>query len=347
MSQPSYREYLDILKGPSTQKKVFKSIFLTIFIALFLVVGTVSSLFFYYKKNIEPQIIASDFIQSTSVGFISTKQSLNDVLDTFQVAGEKVSVIDKLQNSQNSEDGYFVDLQDKQKLLEKIRVAKENIEFQKGQLQKTKSPTEFNSLTQDLVNYYSQSEILLSQTQKNHEYFKNMLLALGPDFYLPILSSDAAWNSQDPQKVLAYYEDKRTKAQDALTSVAKLSPQPDFTDYYQDEIAYLELFANLSGDITSILKTRQEQKPDEAQPLEKAYQKLINAQSKNSVIASRLLSEKQRLLLLNENLDKFAAVRFQGNSLESRIKEENAKFQNDSSLIPTLVKFIHSRIKTT
>lgn len=344
----SYREYLDFLSGPNTtQKKVVRSLVLATFIGMFTITGLLSAAFFYYTKTIQPQIAAADFIQTTSVGFISTKQSLNDVLSTFQVAGEKVSVIDNLQNNQNAQEGFFVDLADKQKLLEKIRLTKQNVQFQKSMLQKEAVPPVFQNLTRDLINYYSQSEELLGQTEKNHQFFKDMLLALGSDFYLPILSDDSVWKSKDPQKVLAYYEDKKAKAQNALTNIARLSPQPDFKDYYNDEVAYLELFVNLSSDITSTLKLKQEQKPDEAEPLEQAYQKLINAKTKNSEIAANLLAEKEKLLVLNENLDRFASVRFQANSLESRIKDESVKFEGAKGPIQPLMKYFRSTFMTS
>jgi len=344
MSTLSYREYLNILKGPSTHKKVFKSMLLAAFIGTFFLLGVLSASFFYYKKSVEPQIVAADFFQNTSAGFISTKQSLVDVLNTFQVAGEKVSVVDNLQNSQNAQKGYLIDLEDKQKLLEKIQLASQNIQFQKAQLQKIVTPTAFLNLKADLVSYYTDSAALLYKTQKNHQFFKDMLLVLGPDFYLPILSDDSVWKSQDPQKVLTYYEDKKAKVRDTLTNIGKISPPDEFKSYYNDEVAYLELFASLSTDISSVLRSKQEQKPDQAQPLEVAYQKLTDAKSQNSEIAARLLSEKQRLLVLNENLDKFASIRLQANSLESRIKDESAKYENSKSPLEPIVKYFHSAL---
>lgn len=342
----SYREYLDILKGPPRKKRVYKTVLVTLFITAFLTVGTLSALVVFYKRNVEPQVVASSFIQAASAGFISSKQSLNDVLETFQVAGTKVAVIDNLQNSANPETGYFVDLADKQKLLSKIDLAKRNVEFQKQQLQKAYIPPELKSITADLINYYDQSEISLSQAEKDHQFFKNMLLALGPDLYLPVLSNDSVWKEGDKAKITNYYEDKKIKIQVALTNLAKFYPEDDFKDYYNDELAYLGLYVKASTDITNTLNSNPEVGPDSATVVERAYQQLINAQKENSTIPDKLLSEKRRLLELKENLNKFANVRYQANSLEERLRDENSKYEDNKSLLPKVEKmlqiFFHS-----
>lgn len=343
----SYREYLDILKGPPKKKRVYKTLLATFIIAVFLITGTLSALIFYYKKNIEPQIIASNFVGSASAGFISSKQSLNDVLETFQVAGAKVAIVDNLQNSPDPQTAYFIDLADKQKLLSKIGLAKQNVQFQRQQLQKTHVLPELQSITADLINYYDQSAASFSQTEKDHQFFKNVLLALGPDLYLPVLSDNSVWESGDKTKIKNYYEDRKFKAQNALTNLAGLSAGADFKNYYNAELAYLELFVKVSTDITNTLNSNPEVGPDLATDVERAHQQLINAQKENSIIASNLLSEKRRLLELKENLNKFAAVRYQANSLEARLRDENLKYENNKSMVPAIKKMLQTYFHAT
>jgi hypothetical protein len=338
----SYKEYLDILKGPPKKKRVYTIALVSFFVVTLLIIGTLSALIFYYKKNVEPQVIASNFIESASAGFISSKQSLNDVLETFQVAGAKVATVDNLQNSTNPQTAYFIDLADKQKLLSKISSAKQNAQFQRQQLQKAHVQLELQGITTDLINYYNQSEAAFNQTEKDHQFFKNVLLALGPDFYLPVLSSDSVWGSDDKTKIKDYYEGKKIKAQDALASLANLSIEADFKDYYNTELAYLELFVKVSTDITNTLNSNPQTKPNLATDIERAYQQLINAQKENSTISSNLLSEKRRLLELKENLNKFAAVRYQANSLEARLKNENLKYEGNKSLAPKVEKILQT-----
>lgn len=342
----SYKEYLDILKGPPKRKRVYKTALTVLFIVTFLIIGTLSAFVFYYKKNIEPQIIASNYIESASTGFISSKQSLNDVLETFQVAGAKVAVVDNLQNSTNPQTAYFIDLADKQKLLSKIDLARQNVEFQKQQLQRANVPAELKSLTNDLISYYDLSEDSFNQTEKDHQFFKSVLLALGPDFYLPVLTDDSVWESNDKIKIKNYYEDKKLKAQDALTNMSGLSPEADFKDYYNAELAYLELFVKVSTDITNTLSSNPEVGPDSATGVERAYQQLVNAQKENNGISSNLLSEKKRLLELKENLNKFAAVRYQANAIEVRLKNENSKYENNKILAPKLEKLLQTYFHT-
>ena len=342
----SYREYLDILKGPHRKKRVYKTALATFFISALLIVGTLSALVFYYKKDIEPQIVASNFVESASVGLISSKQSLNDVLETFQVAGAKVAIVDNLQNSTNPQTAYFIDLSDKQKLLSKVGSAKQNVVFQKQQLQKANVGPGLKSITDDLVAYYEQSEASYSQTEKDHQFFKDVLLALGPDFYLPILSKDSVWESNDKAKIKDYYEGKKIKAQDALTNLAKFSPEADFKDYYNAQLAYLELFVKVSTDITNTLNSNLEIKPDSATDVELAYQQLVNAQKENSKIATNLLAEKKRLLELKENLSRFAAVRYQSNSLEARLRDENLKYEGNSGLVPKIGEMLQTYFHT-
>lgn len=338
----SYREYLDILKGPPKKKRVYKTALASFLVSVLLIIGTLSALIFYYKKSIEPQIIASNFVESASIGLISSKQSLNDVLETFQVAGAKVAIVDNLQNSTNPQTAYFIDLADKQKLLSKVTSAKQNVIFQRHQLQKIHIQPGLESITGDLINFYEKSEASFSQTEKDHQFFKDVLLALGPDFYLPVLSKDSVWESNDKVKIKDYYEGKKLKAQDALTSLTRLSPEADFKDYYNAELAYLELFVKASTDITNTLNSNLQIKPDSATDIEIAYGQLINAQKENSKIATNLLGEKRRLLELKDNLNKFAAVRYQANSLEARLREENLKYEDNKGLAPKLGKMLQT-----
>ena len=71
-----------------------------------------------------------------------------------------------------------------------------------------------------------------------------------------------------------------------------------------------------------------------------AYQQLINAKKENIAISGNLLAEKKHLLELKENLNKFAAVRYQANSLETRLKDENSKYTGNKSLAPKMQKIL-------
>lgn len=343
----SYKEYLDILKGPPKKKRVYKTALTTLFVVSLLLIGALSAMIFYYKKNIEPQILASNYLESASVGFMSSKQSLNDVLETFQVAGAKVATVDNLQNSPNPQEAYFIDLADKQKLLSKIGLAKQNVQFQKQQLQKTRVLPDLQNITNDLVGYYNQSEAAFNQTEKDHEFFKSVLIALGPDFYLPVLTKDSVWADGDINKIKNYYADKKLKAQDALANLSRLSPEDDFKGYYTAELSYLELFVKVSTDITNTLNSKSEIKPDSATEVERAYQQLINAQKENIAISSNLLAQKKHLLELKENLNRFAAVRYRANSLETRLKDENSKYAGNKSLAPKLEKMLQTYFHAT
>ena len=146
MSALSYREYLDILRGPPKRHKIYRLALAIFLIVIFLTIGSLSSLFVYYQSEIAPEKAASYYIQTVTASLISTMQSTNDVLDTFKVASAKVELVDNLKNSKMSKSGYFIDLADKQKLLSKINLAKVNAAFQKNQLENIQPPLQFKEI---------------------------------------------------------------------------------------------------------------------------------------------------------------------------------------------------------
>src|SRR4030042_5045862 len=198
-----YKNYLRLL-----QKKpkftILGKIFLAVLAVIFILAGSLSAVFYYqYKKDL-PVKAENLYLEKANKGLISVNLATEELLGSFKIAGAKVQLIDKTKESSPSALGYFVSLDDIGKNVSKIQLTKENIQFQKNMLNEKSVPEKFQELNNELINFYDQSDKLLETISSDLGFAKQLLLVLGPDFYLPTLTNQTLWSLQKEEEIANY-----------------------------------------------------------------------------------------------------------------------------------------------
>lgn len=318
MDALSYKHHLELLESkPGTP--FYQKIAVLLVAGLFVSVGILSALFYNYLKDL-PQKAQYQYLENANSNFSSSAQSLNEILSMFKVAGEKVGIVDTLKDSANSPSGFFVTLDDMEKILSQIETTKQNIDAKRADVRIGNPPAKLTDLNNQIIAFYSDSSSILSGLHKDQLFAKDLLLASGPKFYLPVLSNDELWEKGKKEDILAYYENAKNDASASLGSLSRLSPPPHFEEYYKSQIAYLTLLVNLSDNIINTLSVSDDQDKDTATQIEKAYQLLVGAKRENEIIAQKLLGEKLKLVDVGENLNKLAPIEIRKNSIDENLK---------------------------
>lgn len=318
----SYRQYLDFLnkkKVTTTQK------FLITLFALLLIVLGISSTFLYqeYKKD-APIRAQNNYLQSLYANFNANKQSLEDILISYQVAGTKTQKTRDPQSATKEAQAYSVSLEDINKLTQKVEAAKKNTKSQLDTLRKTSPPKGFEQLTADVRAYFEQSVALFETIESEHTFTKEVVYILGTKYFAPKLTDEKIWEKDKKDDVYTYYETTKTDSQIIAGKLKALNPPEDFKAYQKDQIAYFERLSKLSDDILQALKTKEETSQSATQ-MEKAYQLLITAQRETEKLQAGLEVYKLSLFDQKRNYDKFAKVKITQNSLDARIYEAASK----------------------
>ncbi len=338
----AYKQYKDFLDSRRPRFYFIKKSAAITFTILFVALGAISAFVYYQYNKIEPQIIEAQYLDNLNGSFNTGKQSLEDVLTTFKIAGAKITLVDNLKESSNSASGYSISLDDIDKTISKIDAAREIFQDQKNQIASTNIPLKFHETQNQLVLYFGSGTTLLSDLKTEHRFDRETLLALGPNFYLPILSDKSLWHVGNEQKIISYYQNTKSNVNEALTNLSRLTPPEEFRNYYTLQTSYLELLGKVSDDIINILKNASPSPGPTPSPspqteaavtdtttnpngqvtaVEKAYQLLVDADKKNEKLAQDLLNEKLNLFDRKRNLDKFAQVNLIGNSLNDKIAQ--------------------------
>jgi hypothetical protein len=317
MNAVSYRHYLDLLEN-RPGSPLFHKILIFLLAAVLIGVGTLSAVFYKYQKD-APLRGKYEYLETAKSDYESSRQSINEVLAAFRVAGDKVSIVDALQEAQTQSQGFFVALDDIEKNLSKIEATKNNISAKKDRTENQNPPGEFTGLHNQLIDFYGQSLSVLSDIYKDHLFAKELLLASGPKFYLPALSDENIWESGNELQITQYYSRAKEDADIALKNYSRLSPPPHFQSYYDAQVTYLTILVNLSDNIINTLSVGNDQNLDSATQIEKAYQLFVGAERESETVSRTLLAEKLKLVDIKENLNKLAPIELKGNSLEENL----------------------------
>jgi hypothetical protein len=320
MQAISYRQHIEGFYSKAKPKLIQKSFFL-IFGVILLSLGFVSSLVYYQYKKDEPLRVENHYLESVIGSFSQTRQSVNETLQTFQVAGAKIRIVDNLKESTPQAAGYYSYLNDIDSTIAKIESLENNIKFEKAQSRRMPVPDKFKTVTKNLNNFYDTSLSTLSQSKSEQAFARQMLSASGLSFYLPVLADEAMWASRDIKQIKTYYENKKLEANSSLTALAKLTVPPEFKPYYDAQIAYLTLFVETGGKVVDILNQEDDKDPDLATQLEKAYQVLNGAKSQNDQIAQTLLSSRLKVYDQKRNFERFAQLNSNANSLNTELAQ--------------------------
>ena len=314
-----YKHYLDFLSQKSGLS-IFQKTFLTSLSIILVTSGMISALFYWqYQKNQESQT-QNQYLQIAGSAFTTSSQALNDVFSNFQVLGASARYVDELKEAMVAPTAFTIPQEDVTKTISLIETIRKQIVFQKNQLQSQNVPAEFGSLQQDLMGFYDQSEKLLDTLYSQQKFTKELLMSLGPNFYLPVLTNESLWNQGKSQEIIDYYQKINGEANKTLASLARLNVPEEFKNYFETQIAYLELLVNTSTEITEILSEKDEPEGDITQ-IEKAYQVLVDAKRQNETIAEDLLTQRLNLLSKETNLAKFAPVKIKQNAIEAKFTD--------------------------
>ncbi|HSX19438.1 MAG TPA: hypothetical protein VLE91_04915 [Candidatus Saccharimonadales bacterium] len=316
----SYRNYLDFLEEKAAFPLRHK-IAAGATILLFIIVGALTTSYYQYKKDL-PKIAKYNYLQETSQDFAANAQSLNDVLNAFKIAGQKVQIVGNDQEPQAAASSFFVAMDDLEKTSQLIGATTKNIESQKAKIEESAVPQELADLKDQITNFYDQSATTLSTLNDDQEFARQLILASGPKFYQPTLTDESLWESPDKKKIIDYYGQTKVDANAALGQLATLSPPAHFQQYYEAQIEYLSRLVTLSDNIINTLAVADDPNRDVATQIEKAYQYLTIAKKENETTAKRLFSERLKLVDIQENLNKLAPVQLQKNSTAANLKLE-------------------------
>lgn len=323
----SYKYYLQTLNQKDHPSK-FQKFALTSIVSILILVGLTTSFIYYvYKKELP---VRNNYLhlKTASSSYLATKQSLNEVLISLQVAGAKVEVVDSFREASSQATGFFTSLDDIEKIILKITSARKNVENQKFYLDQQQIP--FEPLNSQLYSYYNLSSNLLENLVKDQKFLKEMTIASGPKFYLPALAKENLWEKATQEEIKIYYQDIKLEADYALASLANVSPG-NFQDFYQTQLAYLDLLIRASDDIINTLSQENTKNTDEATQIEKAFELLIHANDENENLSQKLLSEKLNIYNTKNNQDQFLQVLSVQSSLDAQLANTFKSWQQPKS----------------
>lgn len=319
----SYRNYLDLLKRAKKTSPV-KRVFITAFALVFIIIGFISALLYYDFQKEAPIRAEKAYLEIVEAAFISSSQSVDEVLESGEVAGTKIKFIDKLQEATAASLplGFSVSLDEINKTLAQIESTKNIITTNKSQLEKLNAPSRFSNLNTALLTYHKESQLSLDAYWEELAFAKKVLIALGPSFYLPVLSDENLWANADREKIIDYYKNAKENSKSSLEAFSKITPPQKFEGYFKAQNDYIVRIVTVSDNIISVLSQKDTQNVDEATQIEKAYQVLVGAQRDNQQLSENLLQERLKFVDLKSNLERFAQVKVTQNSLKGNLEEE-------------------------
>ncbi len=332
----AYKQYLAYLRRRTKPSLLSRSLVFT-FLAIFMMLGTVSAFFYYQLKKETPKRAQLEYLQLATGGFVSSKQSIEEILTDFKIAGAKIEVVESSKDATPSSLAFFTALDDLAKISSKIEAARKNIIFQKEILGHKQIPIEYSTLNGELTSYYDEVGELFDEVLSQHQFAKSMLVASGPNFFLPVISNEPLWQVGDKNDLVVFYQKIKTDANSTLESLSKLNVPPRFKNYYKTQIAYLELVVSVSDKVVNLLSQENKEEPESATQIEKAYQLLIDAKKENEGLSQQLLIEKLSLVDLKQNLATFAPVLLKQNSLEVKLAEITASRPEKANVFEYIV----------
>lgn len=324
MEVASYKHYLHLAKKAPRLSLFEKILFLTLAL-VFVIVGITSAYYYYLYKKETPIRAQNQYLNIAESGFGQTKIALSEMLTSFQVAGVKIQKVEGLAENPDQASGFFTSLADIEKILSQIELVTKNVQNNQQALENTNVPPDFSGLNTQILNFYIDLIKLLKEVYGDHNFLKQMLLAVGPNLYLPTLSQDGLWENQESLEIIKFYQVTKDRANSTLSNLAKLTVPANFGDYYQAQISYLELLVEVSDGIINTLSIQEESQSESATQIEKAYQILTFANQENEALSQKILTEKLRLFDPKKNLDRFAQIKIPQNSIALQLTEAIAK----------------------
>lgn len=316
----SYKYYLSRL-AKKPKASLFQKILFLFFTLVFSIGGIISAFSFWQYYQEAPLRAENRYLEIAIGGFATAKSALSEIIGSFQVAGTKVKAVDTLKEATPTAEGYFVSLDDIDKAIAQIESTQKSLLEGKNQLSKLPPPDKFQEIRKDLLAYYNKSSGLLDDLLKEQQFQREILVASGTSFYLPVLSDETLWQGQKAQPIIDYYESKKRQANITLSDLSRFTPPDAFKTYYNTQIAHLELLVSVADDVKKTLSQANETGKDSVPQIEKAYQVLQQAKIKNEGLSQKLLDEKLKVFDKKRNLEKFAEVNIEQNALQAKLAD--------------------------
>ena len=325
MSTLSYREYLDFVEKYNKNSIPFVKVISSLLVVALVAFVFSTSISNYNNKKIEPAVLQSKYFENVNAGYFKSKQAMADLFDSFQIAGVKTEKLDSLKESSQSVQapGFFLTLGETQKVLSQIKLAEESILTEREELKKQVVPQVYETLNNQVVEYLNQSETFLTSLQSTQEQLKDLTLAAGPNLYLPTLSDETIWQTQDLEKIKAYYENQKKEAEAATLAYTKIQTKDQLKTYKDRELTYFQLVINVSDNIIKVLGKTTNEDPQSATNIEEAYQVLVGAKRENEQLAQQLLDARVNLTSSQVYFENISSLKNRQRVIESGLVEGN------------------------
>lgn len=320
MSQHSYKHYLDDLTHHRKFSRWQKISLLSV-IMFFLLLGSLSALIYYQNQKITPNLAQKAYLDKIAGDFNRLNQSIDETLANQKILGARTDFVSDLAEATDQAWGFYIVLDDQDKLIATIDSVKSNLLIQKESLLIQEPPGNLGSLHANLIAYYDTTVAALTDIINNQRFARQMLISSGPQFYLPALTQQALWDSATKEAITSYYQETKAQAIETQNKLLSFNPPPAYFDYYHDQINYFNELVKVADNIINILVGEDDPDPDAATQIEKAYQILVGATRQNEALSQKLKEAHQRLVSLSETHNKLAATKLNQISLESQIAD--------------------------
>lgn len=307
----TYREHLDLFYKYKVDQIPYKKLLLTLAFSIIISLSFSLRISSHKNKQVIPVNEQAQYFQSAGNSFYKSKQTMDELRASLQVAGAKTLKVDLLKEASPAArvPGFFTTLSDIQKTIDFIKLTRGNIANERTALENINPPQLYLELDAQIIEYMGQSEKLLTKMENDQFALKEIVRLTSPIFFLPTLSEEEIWESGDIEKIKAYYQKKLVQARQAQELFSIIETDENLKSYKGLHISHLLLVINLSENIISTLERPIED--DEAKRLElteEAYQILIGAKRESEGITFQLQSQRVNLTSLSNYSDDLASL---------------------------------------
>lgn len=320
-----YREHLDLFNKYKVDTIPYGKVLLAL--SLTLVLSITASLVFTNANNkqVTPVNEHSSYFQSAANSYYKSKQSVDELRQTLQVAGVKTQKIDTLREASASSrvPGFFTTLGDIQKTIDQINLSRENIANERKVLEGANPPELYQTLDAQMIAYMLQAESFLSKMENSQMALKNLITAATPPFFLPTLSDEAVWQRGNIEEIKAYYQARKDEAANTLENFSKVNAEGQLKSYKDLQTSHIVLVENVSENILSVLGRPAETDDEKLKLVEEAYQILVGAQRENEALAEQLEQERINLSSLSDYWADLVSLANRERTIESGLVDGN------------------------
>lgn len=340
MAIHAYKEYLDYLNNLNRRRHWPKKLFSILAVIVLFVALTLASSNYYINSKIVPKKQAVNYLNTVKNATTQTARSLNDVTAIYKVAGAKTQAIANANESTPSSLGFNTTIEDIQKSIEGIELARKNIGIQSNYIKAAALPKNLLEISTQSEDYMSSSILVLEKLQSRLAFYKQIQLIIGPNLYLPKLETDNLWGKLTRSQIKDYYQKTADDAQSTIEKLSRISPPTEFKPYFDSQGKYLDLVRDVSENIVRILNTEDNDDINQPTQTEKAYQLFLGASAESKNLKNTIDSEKAIFQSASETVNLLAEVRLKQQSLEMKLNEytqdAQSKLTNPNSIIENL-----------